>query len=153
MKILGEITYPELLALDIDIDRALNETGDDVAGRAVRALRSGRVYQGAGLPGDITLKRTGKLLNSIRWTPRLKEVGPTGRRSDVSKTARSNYGLLRILASGRDKRKRFVRPEFNPLGGSRIGNEATELFARAVDRQLTRGRDGIKVLRSRTIKV
>ncbi len=128
---------PSRMSLEV-ADEAIHRTGKQLADLIRRRIKSGKDGDSSSLPPGVTLDRTGELLSSIEYNRRTRTVAPdyTSRR-DVSARARNNFGLMKILVSRKDKRRRTVKPDMDPMGSrsSRQRKAAAELLIRNMGRR------------------
>jgi hypothetical protein len=93
---MSKVTAPS--DLKIDMDEMFKRWGNKVSKHVRDRVKAGMQLDEDPIGNGWTLKRSGKLIRSIRYYPRYGSVQPdVRRRSDVSARARSNFGLFMIL--------------------------------------------------------
>lgn len=93
---MDKVTMP--VGIRLDLDELFKRWGNKVATHVRGKVRAGKQLDDDPFPPGWTLKKSGKLIRSIRYFKRYGSVMPDVReRSGVSKRARSNYGLFMIL--------------------------------------------------------
>ena len=107
------VTAPRFLELKLNASKIQRTVGRMVTRAVKRRIRAGR-----GLRAGQDLRETGKLIRSIRYDRFHQDVRPSTRpRSDVSRRARSSFGLMRIHISGKYRRTgRQRRERTDPMG-------------------------------------
>lgn len=150
-----DLNFPTAIRLRIDGDKVKKAIGNGVAAAVRSRLRQGLDGDGSPLPapasGGAPLNARGSLIRSIRYDPRLGFVLPrTTRREDVSKRARSNFGLMAILISGvfvpRGRQQSTDRPMLvDPMGSDQPSTVklVEEFGAKELKRQEQSGELGL----------
>lgn len=107
-----EVELPVGMRLDFDRDKVLATAGRQHA----RAIRQ-RIRNREGLRPGQTLRKTGRLIRSIKYDDENGVILPTGRRPDGSRRVRTNFALMLVHISGKYRREGYQRLEFtDPMG-------------------------------------
>ena len=150
--LLVDLNFPLSIRLALDSAEVEKKVGTKLATAIRKRLRKGVDAQGEALPppktGKRPLKSTGKLLRSIKYQRRLGFVAPSVRsnRDDISKRARSNFGLMSIQISGVFRKGSSAsREPIDPMGAQADSTLKTMQATTTdeVNRQLSRGRAGL----------
>lgn len=133
--------WPTRVRFKINKDKLFKKVGGRVASGVKRRIKKGEGADGMSLPPPQSatnppLMRTKKLWRSIKYDRRLKEVIPsTKRREDVSRRARSNFGLMRIL---------IVQRDIDPMGvDSGLEKTMSTASQKEIKRQINSGEGGL----------
>lgn len=142
-----EVTVPVIDGLELDEDKLFSRTGTALATEIRKSLKKGQQPDGTPLPQpqpgkDVRtpLRRSGELIDSIKQRDGV--VSPsTSPRPELGSRARSNFGLLKILLSGKFQRKgkpegavSKARGSIDPLGsadpklGERVNSAASKVM-------------------------
>ena len=150
--LLVDLNFPLSIRLALDSAEVEKKVGTKLATAIRKRLRKGVDAHGEALPalktGKRPLKSTGKLLRSIKYQRKLGFVAPSVRsnRDDISKRARSNFGLMAIQISGVFRKGSSAsREPIDPMGAQADSTLKTMQAATTdeVNRQLAKGQAGL----------
>lgn len=145
-----DFDIPINLRLKLDSQRV-----EAAVGRKIAAWTKKRIRAGRGLRRGQTLRDTDKLLKSIKYSKYSGVVRPTGRRSDVTKRAGGNYGLMRIHISGKYRKKGYQRLEYtDPMGSNdpKLPTLISQWLEEAIAKELASGRGSLLAELQRSLK-
>lgn len=138
--ITADIRIPWRMRIFVDGDRVLARVGTRLADRKRRQLRGGKDGAGKSLPvpkdGGDPLRRSDRLIKSIKYDKRTKSVRPVGTRGDLGRSLRGrNFALMAVL---------IHQKRIDPMAVNDRDHRATSRAAeREIGKQLKKGKAGL----------
>ena len=133
------VEYPWFQRIKMNSDELAFQVGRKIATAVRKRLRKGQADAGSALPqvkrgGRTVLNDSGKLIRSIKYDKKLREIAPKGKRRDGHKWNKSvgnrNAAIMAV---------HIHTLEIDPLGSEDFGPMFEEIAAKEIQRQIDRG--------------